>query len=55
VFYDPNTRTHHHFYNVDTGELTDVDASQIEVCGLPQLPEGMVTEGVEILVRVRSR
>ena len=55
VFYDPNTEPHHHFYNVDTGELADIDASQIEVSGLPQLPEGMVTEGVDIIVRVRSR
>ena len=31
VFYDPNTAPHHHFYNVDTGELTDIDASAIEV------------------------
>jgi Fur family iron response transcriptional regulator len=55
VFYDPNTEPHHHFYNVDTGELADIDASRIEVTGLPQLPEGMVTEGVDIIVRVRSR
>jgi len=55
VFYDPNTRQHHHFYNVDTGELTDIDAAAIGISGLPQLPEGMVTEGVEIIVRVRSR
>ena len=55
VFYDPNTEPHHHLYNVDTGELTDIDASRIEVSGLPQLPEGMVTDGVDIIVRVRSR
>ena len=55
VFYDPNTEPHHHFYNVGTGELADIDASRIEVSGLPQLPEGMVTEGVDIIVRVRSR
>lgn len=55
VFYDPNTEPHHHFYNVDTGELADIDASRIEVSGLPQLPEGMVTEGVDIIVRVRQR
>jgi len=54
VFYDPNTEPHHHLYNVDTGELTDVDASSIEISGLPPLPEGMVTEGVDIIVRVRS-
>lgn len=54
VFYDPNTSPHHHFYNVDTGELTDIDASEITVSGLPELPDGLVTEGVDIIVRVRS-
>jgi Fur family iron response transcriptional regulator len=54
VFYDPNTEPHHHFYNVDTGELTDIDAERIEVSGLPRLPEGMTTEGVDIIVRIRS-
>jgi Fur family transcriptional regulator, iron response regulator len=54
VFYDPNTAPHHHFYNVDTGELTDIDAGPITISGLPQLPDGMVTEGVDIIVRVRS-
>ena len=55
VFYDPNTEAHHHIYNLDTGELTDIDASEIEIAGLPRLPEGMVTDGVDIIVRVRSR
>jgi Fur family iron response transcriptional regulator len=55
VFYDPNTNAHHHIYNLETGELTDIDASQIEIAGLPQPPEGMVTDGVDIIVRVRSR
>ena len=54
VFYDPNTEPHHHLYNVDSGELTDIDASRIEVSGLPQLPDGMVTDGVDIIVRVRK-
>jgi len=54
VFYDPNTDPHHHLYNVDTGVLTDIDASRIDVSGLPPVPDGMVTEGVDIIVRVRS-
>jgi Fur family iron response transcriptional regulator len=54
VFYDPNTEPHYHFYNSDTGELTDIEASRIEVSGLPQLPEGMVTDGVDIIVRIRG-
>jgi Fur family transcriptional regulator, iron response regulator len=54
VFYDPNTDPHHHLYNIDTGELTDINAERIEVSGLPPLPQGMVTEGVDIIVRVRT-
>jgi Fur family transcriptional regulator, iron response regulator len=55
VFYDPNTEPHHHFYNVDTGELTDIDAAMVAVDGVPDLPEGMVAEGIDIIVRIRSR
>ena len=55
VFYDPNIEPHHHFYNIDSGELMDIDAAGVEVNGLPALPEGMVTEGVDIIVRIRSR
>ena len=54
VFYDPNTTPHHHFYNVDTGELSDIDAGEVEVSRLPALPPGMVTDGIEIIVRIRA-
>ncbi len=54
VFYDPNTQPHHHLYNVDTGEITDVPADDLAVSGLPELPPGMVTEGVDIVVRIRA-
>ena len=54
VFYDANTAPHHHFYNVDTGELTDIDARDIQVTGLPELPAGLAAEGIDIVVRVRA-
>ncbi|HUO44611.1 MAG TPA: Fur family transcriptional regulator [Burkholderiales bacterium] len=54
VFYDPNTKPHHHFYNVDSGELMDIDASGVHISGLPPLPAGMATEGVDVIVRIRS-
>lgn len=54
VFYDPNTSPHHHFFDMDTGRLTDIPAGAIRVLGLPELPDGVVTEGVDIVVRTRS-
>ena len=55
VFYDPNTEPHHHLYNVDTGELTDIDAADITISGMPALPDGVRVEGVDVIVRVRSQ
>jgi Fur family iron response transcriptional regulator len=54
VFYDPNTAPHYHIYNVETGELTDIDAQDVRIEGLPEPPPGMVTEGMDIIIRVRS-
>ena len=54
VFYDSNTSTHHHFYNVDTGALTDIDADEVAISGLPSLPAGTLAEGVEVIIRVRQ-
>jgi Fur family iron response transcriptional regulator len=54
VFYDPNTAPHYHLYDVRTGRLTDIDASGVRVSGLPRLPAGVVTEGMDIILRVRS-
>ena len=53
VFYDPNTAAHYHMYDVQSGQLTDIDATDIRITGLPSLPAGMVTEGMDIIIRVR--
>ena len=53
IFYDPNTDPHHHFFDVATGELTDISADQIHVTGLPPLPVGARLEGVDVIVRLR--
>jgi len=54
VFYDPNTSPHYHMYDVESGKLTDIDAADVHVSGLPSLPAGMVTEGMDIVIRVRA-
>lgn len=53
VFYDSNTDAHHHFYNVDTGELTDIQAGEVGINNLPELPPGTEPDSVEVIIRVR--
>lgn len=55
VFYDPNTHEHHHFYDVVSGQLTDIDAADFKISGLPKLPAGVITEGIDIIVRIRPQ
>jgi len=55
IVYDPNTAPHHHLYDVVSGQLTDIPAGDIRVLGLPQLPPGIQTEGMDIIVRTRPR
>lgn len=54
VFYDPTTSSHHHFYNVDTGALMDIEADAVALSKLPDLPDGTVAEGVDVVVRIRN-
>lgn len=54
VFYDSNTSPHHHFFDVESGEIIDIDGVDVKVIGLPPLPEGKVTERVDVVVRMRS-
>lgn len=53
-FYDPTTTPHHHFYNVDTGELTDIPADAVALSALPTPPAGTAHERVDVIIRVRS-
>jgi Fur family iron response transcriptional regulator len=55
LYYDSTTSEHHHFYDADTGELTDIPAEDIEVSRLPALPAGTVADGVQVIVRVRRQ
>ncbi len=54
VFYDTNNTPHHHFYNIDTGELMDIDADQLSLDDLPKVPPGTEAAGVDIIIRVRQ-
>jgi Fur family transcriptional regulator, iron response regulator len=53
IFYDPNTMPHHHFFDIVSGQLTDIPASAIQITGLPPLPEGVIAESVEVIIRTR--
>jgi Fur family transcriptional regulator, iron response regulator len=53
-YYDSSTEAHHHFYNVDTGEITDIPLDAVTLAVSTALPPGTHQEGVEVVIRVRE-
>lgn len=55
VFYDSTTGTHHHFYNADTGTLTDISPDAVRFAQLPTPPSGTREDGIEVIIRLRKQ
>jgi Fur family iron response transcriptional regulator len=55
VFYDSNNSLHHHIYNMDTGELMDVEDNGIEIKGLPEMIDGARVVDTDVIVRVSNK
>lgn len=55
IMYDSTTRPHHHFFNVATGELIDIEPTELRMARLPQLPAATEAESVEVLIRIRNK
>ena len=51
--YDSKMAPHHHFHNLETGEMTDIRPEDLELARLPPLPPGTEIESVDVVIRVR--
>lgn len=54
IFYDSNTSYHYHYYNEDTGELSDFESDNLDLIPEHELPESTVQTGVDVIVRVKN-
>lgn|SRR5690554_1312966 len=53
LFYDSTIEPHHHFFDVETGELVDIPLDGVDVALAQPLPEGRELVGVDVVIRVR--
>ena len=54
-YFDTNTKVHHHFYDNDTKELTDISDEQVEKVKINTSLPGKKITSVEVLVRVENK
>jgi Fur family iron response transcriptional regulator len=51
--YDSTMQLHHHFQNLDTGEMIDIIPEDLAFSRLPPLPEGTEIDSVDVVIRVK--
>ena len=54
IYYDSKTTPHSHYFNVDTGEISDFEFEDVKISPLPKLPEHTVQDSVDVIVRVKN-
>ena len=54
-YFDTNTSSHHHFYDQQTKELTDIDSQEIELKKTPTPPNGKKIDEVEVTFKISKK
>ena len=53
-YFDTNTSSHHHFYDIKDGELIDIDSNQIEIKNIPSPPKGKSIKDIGVVINVEN-
>ena len=53
AIFDTNTDYHHHFLNEETGELIDIENEEISLQKLPEIPQGYLNNGIEVIIKLK--
>ncbi len=54
TYFDTNVSNHHHFYDSETSELIDIDASDIVIQKIPKAPNGKKIKNVEVFINLKN-
>ena len=52
IFYDTNTKEHHHFFCLESGTLTDISPNLVKISKLPRIPKGKSIKSVEVIINI---
>jgi Fur family iron response transcriptional regulator len=53
--YDSTMTPHHHFQDLETGEMIDIRPEDLAFAKMPPLPPGTEIADVEVVIRLRRR
>ena len=53
-YYDTNIKSHHHFYDEESKELTDINYNQVKLSKVPIPPKGKKIKNLEVVIRIQK-
>ena len=53
-YYDTNIKSHHHFYDEGSKELTDINYNQVKLSKVPIPPKGKKIKNLEVVIRLQK-
>ena len=53
-YYDTNIKSHHHFYDEGSKELTDINYNQVKLSKVPTPPKGKKIKNLEVVIRIHN-
>ena len=53
-YFDTNVSSHHHFYDDEANELTDINFKEVELVKLPHAPKGKKIKEVEVIITLQK-
>ena len=53
-YYDTNMKSHHHFYDEETRELTDIEYKQVKLSKVPTTPKCKKIKNLEVVIRLQK-
>ena len=54
-YFDTNITEHHHIFNEDNNELTDINLEDVQLKGLPSINSCEKLERIDVIVRVKNK
>ena len=53
-YFDTNTSSHHHFFDVRGKELIDIELNKIELKNIPNPPKGKSIKDIDVVINVEN-
>ena len=55
MWFDTNLSKHHHFYDDETKELTDIDYQKVKLSKIPNPPRGKKIKNLEVIISLQKQ